>query len=65
MKKIVFLIVGLIVLIDLIYSFTSNQTVGSIFGYEYNIWVYRVFKLTLLLVIATAYYMLTKPKRQN
>ena len=65
MKKVLFLVVGLILLIDLIYSFTSEQTVASIFGYDYNIWIYRGFKLTLFLLIANAYYIMNKKSKDT
>jgi uncharacterized membrane protein YfcA len=65
MKKALFIFAGLILLVDLIDSFLANETVGSIFGYELNIWIYRGFKLLLFLLIANAYYMLLKRKSKT
>ena len=43
MKKNLNVFVWILALTLLIYSFIKNPTSGSLFGFEINIWIYRIF----------------------
>ena len=41
--KTFYLIVGIIAVAQVLYSFWGNPDTGEIFGFEVNIWIYRLF----------------------
>ena len=43
MKKNINVFVWIMALTLLIYSFIKNPSFGSLFGFEINIWIYRLF----------------------
>ena len=63
MKKVLYIIAGLIVLADLIYGFVTDQKIGGFFGFEMNIWTHRLILIALLLLFIWNYYRLTKIKK--
>ena len=42
MNKTITLIIGIFAVINLIYSFFGNSEYSNIFGFEVNIWIYRL-----------------------
>ncbi|QFZ55619.1 hypothetical protein FEZ18_12800 [Oceanihabitans sp. IOP_32] len=47
MKKSISLILGVIAMVNVFYTFNNNSETGEIFGFEMNIWVYRLIWSTL------------------
>ena len=43
MNKLASILIGIIAIANVIYSFFENSNLGSFFGFEINIWVYRLF----------------------
>jgi CDP-diglyceride synthetase len=64
MKKVLYIIAGLIVLADLIYGFATDQKIGGFFGFEMDIWIHRLILFILLLLFAWNFYRLSKSKNK-
>lgn len=56
MKKVLYIIAGLILISDLIYGFVTDQKTGGFFGFELNIWIHRLIQLALIFLIGWSYY---------
>ena len=55
MNKTVTLIIGIIAAINVIYSFFGNSNSEQIFGFEMNIWIYRLIWSILAIIILYDY----------
>ncbi len=62
MNKTVSLVIGILAVINVAYSFSSNSDTQSIFGFEMNIWVYRLIWSFMAIVILYGYYKKRTPK---
>ncbi len=56
MKKIISLIIGIMAIAMVVYSFWNNSTTESIFGIETNIWIYRLFWSIIAIILLYDYY---------
>ena len=48
MRKYLYLILGIVSVLNVVYSFFSEATQGDFFGIEVNIWVYRLIWFLLI-----------------
>ncbi|AKA35689.1 hypothetical protein [Flagellimonas lutaonensis] len=62
MKKVLYIIAGLILISDLIYGFVTDQKTGGFFGFELNIWIHRLIQLALIFLIGWSYYRQVRAK---
>ena len=62
MRKVLVLILGLLAVLTVIYSFWENAATDYIFGFEVNIWIYRLFWSLLAIGILSGYF---KRKKSN
>jgi len=65
MKKILSIIAGAILIMDLVYGFITNQEVGSFFGFELDIWIHRLLLSALLILVSWEYYRTVKSKNRD
>lgn len=56
MKNIWSIIIGILAIINIIYSFWNATTIESIFGIEMNIWVYRLIWSVITIASLYDYY---------
>ena len=56
MNKTLNLIIGIIAVANVIYSFWGNQESASIFGFSINIWLYRAIWVFIAAVSLNSYY---------
>ncbi|MBX0331675.1 hypothetical protein K3G39_00335 [Pontibacter sp. HSC-14F20] len=54
--KILYLVFAASMLVDLISSFNTTQEVFRVLFWETNIWWYRIYKLSFLLLFASAFW---------
>ena len=54
--KILYLVLAAAMLVDLVPSFNTSQEVFRVFFWETNIWWYRIYKLSFLLVSVAAFW---------
>jgi len=60
MKSIISLIIGIIAIINVVYSFWKVSSSQSIFGIEMNVWVYRLIWSAIAVLFLYDYYKKTK-----
>ena len=60
MRKTLSIIGMVIAIITIVYSFFDNRETGHMFGFELNIWTYRLIWLALFGVILNGYLKETK-----
>ncbi len=63
MKGKLSLIIGILAIANVVYSFFSNSNHSSIFGMELNIWVYRLIWSFLAVSILYKYFEDNKAKK--
>lgn len=56
MSKIVTLIVVIIAVANVIYSFFGNSDTEQIFGFEMNIWIYRIIWIVIGIGVSYDYF---------
>lgn len=59
-RAIIDLIIGILAIGTLVYSFTTSDETGRIFGFVVNIWVYRAFWAAIGAVCILAYFKKSK-----
>jgi hypothetical protein len=62
MNKLTLILVGLLSLLNIIYSFWKYSETEQIFGIEMNIWIYRLVWVLVLIGISYDYFKKNKTK---
>lgn len=61
MNKIIILIVAIVAIANVIYSFFGNQESISVFGFEINLWIYRLFWGVIAVLLLYDYFKKSNP----
>jgi len=60
MNSIVSLIIGIVAIINVVYSFWKVSSSQAIFGIEMNVWIYRLIWSVIAILFLYDYYKKTK-----
>ena len=65
MRKNLYLILAVLSTINLAYSFLGSNVKGDFFGYQVNIWVYRMVWVFLTFLFFRTYFILRKASTEK